>query len=294
MDRYKSARLVSILGIVGNIFLLIIKAIVGLVSHSQSMISDALNSAGDIGTSIMTFIGNKVSSKEADEDHNLGHGKAEYIFTMLISLAMILVSISVLITSIKSLFYDYSYTYSKYLLIACIITIILKFILYKITINVAKKHNNLLVKANAKDHINDCILTSLNLIASVFGYYGITFVDGVVGSLVVLWIFITAIKLFKESFDVLMDKGMDEILKEEVLKIIEKHPEIKKINHFNSTPIGYQYQVSITIFVDGNMTTFESHEIANTLEKEISALDEIYLTIIHVNPIKENKRKNKR
>ena len=87
---------------------------------------------------------------------------------------------------------------------------------------------------------------------------------------------------------------MDEILKEEVLKIIEKHPEIKKINHFNSTPIGYQYQVSITIFVDGNMTTFESHEIANTLEKEISALDEIYLTIIHVNPIKENKRKNKR
>ncbi len=294
MDRYKSARLVSILGIVGNIFLLIIKAIVGLVSHSQSMISDALNSAGDIGTSIMTFIGNKVSSKEADEDHNLGHGKAEYIFTMLISLAMILVSISVLITSIKSLFYDYNYTYSKYLLIVCIITIILKFILYKITINVAKKHNNLLVKANAKDHINDCILTSLNLIASVFGYYGITFVDGVVGSLVVLWIFITAIKLFKESFDVLMDKGMDEILKEEVLKIIEKHPEIKKINHFNSTPIGYQYQVSITIFVDGNMTTFESHEIANTLEKEISALDEIYLTIIHVNPIKENKRKNKR
>lgn len=290
MDRYKSARLVSILGIVGNIFLLIIKAIVGLVSHSQSMISDALNSAGDIGTSIMTFIGNKVSSKEADEDHNLGHGKAEYIFTMLISLAMILVSISVLITSIKSLFYDYNYTYSKYLLIVCIITIILKFILYKITINVAKKHNNLLVKANAKDHINDCILTSLNLIASVFGYYGITFVDGVVGSLVVLWIFITAIKLFKESFDVLMDKGMDEILKEEVLKIIEKHPEIKKINHFNSTPIGYQYQVSITIFVDGNMTTFESHEIANTLEKEISALDEIYLTIIHVNPIKENKR----
>ena len=56
MDRYKSARLVSILGIVGNIFLLIIKAIVGLVSHSQSMISDALNSAGDIGTSLMMSI----------------------------------------------------------------------------------------------------------------------------------------------------------------------------------------------------------------------------------------------
>lgn len=294
MERYKSAKLVSILGIFGNIFLLIIKSIIGIISHSQSMISDALNSAGDIGTSIMTFIGNKVSSKEADEDHNLGHGKAEYIFTMLISLAMILVSISVFVSSIKSLFYDYNYTYSNYLLFVCIITIVIKFILYKITINVAKKHNNLLVKANAKDHINDCILTSLNLIASIFGYYGITVIDGVVGSLVVIWIFITAIKLFKESYDVLMDKGMDENLKSEVLKIIERHPEIKKINHFNSTPIGYQYQVSLTIFVDGNMTTYESHEIANTLEKEITTLDEIYLTIIHVNPINNSKRKNKR
>lgn len=294
MERYKSARLVSILGIFGNIFLLIIKALIGYVTNSQSMISDALNSAGDIVTSAITYIGNKVSSKEADEDHNLGHGKAEYIFSMLISVLMILVSISVLISSIRSLFYDYDYNYSFYLLIVCIITIVLKFILYIITSKVAKKYNNLLVKANAKDHINDCLLTSLNLVAAIFGYFGITYVDGIVGCLVVTWIFISAINLFKESYDVLMDKGMDESLKQKIIKIIESYPEIKKINHFNSTPIGYQYQISLTIFVDGEMSTFESHEIANNLEKEISSLEEIYLTIIHVNPLKISKRKNKR
>lgn len=294
MDRYKSARLASILGIIGNIFLLVIKSIIGLITHSQSMISDALNSAGDIVSSVMTFIGNKVSSKEADDDHNLGHGKAEYIFSMLISILMIFMSISVFISSIKSLFFDYNYNYSEFLLLVCIITITLKFILYIITSRIAKKYNNLLVSANAKDHINDCLLTSLNLIAQIFGKFGITYVDGLVGSMVAIWIFIVAIKLFKESYDVLMDKGMNDDLKQEVIKIINKHPEIKKINHFNSTPIGYQYQISLTIFVDGSLSTFESHEIANTLEKEISALDEIYLTVIHVNPINASKRKNKR
>lgn len=294
MDRYKSARLASILGIIGNIFLLVIKSIIGLITHSQSMISDALNSAGDIVSSVMTFIGNKVSSKEADDDHNLGHGKAEYIFSMLISILMIFMSISVFISSIKSLFFDYNYNYSEFLLLVCIITITLKFILYIITSRIAKKYNNLLVSANAKDHINDCLLTGLNLIAQIFGKFGITYVDGLVGSMVAIWIFIVAIKLFKESYDVLMDKGMNDDLKQEVIKIINKHPEIKKINHFNSTPIGYQYQISLTIFVDGSLSTFESHEIANTLEKEISALDEIYLTVIHVNPINASKRKNKR
>ena len=61
---------------------------------------------------------------------------------------------------------------------------------------------------------------------------------------------------------------------------------MKKINHFNSTPVGYQYQISFTIFVDGNLSTYDSHEIADKLEKEITnSFDDIYLTVIHVNPI---------
>jgi divalent metal cation (Fe/Co/Zn/Cd) transporter len=83
-----------------------------------------------------------------------------------------------------------------------------------------------------------------------------------------------------------MDKSINEEGKQKVLDIINKHPEIRKIQHFNSTPVGYKYQISFTIYVDGNLSTFKSHEIANNLEKEIDEqIDEIYLTIIHVNPI---------
>lgn len=75
MDRYKSAKIAGIFGIIGNIFLLVIKAIVGFMSNSQAMIADSLNSASDIFASFMTFIGNKIASKPGDEDHNFGHRK---------------------------------------------------------------------------------------------------------------------------------------------------------------------------------------------------------------------------
>ena len=89
-----------------------------------------------------------------------------------------------------------------------------------------------------------------------------------------------------------MDKAMDEETKEKVYELIKKHEEVLRINHFNATPVGYRYQISFTIFVDGSMSTFESHEIANQLEREIEKeMPEIYLTVIHVNPMKVEKKK---
>ena len=80
MEKFKKIKVDSILGIIGNLFLLIIKGFIGFITNSQAMISDSFNSAGDILTSLMTFIGNKVASKPCDDDHNLGHGQAEYIY----------------------------------------------------------------------------------------------------------------------------------------------------------------------------------------------------------------------
>ncbi len=103
MEKFKLTEKASIFGIVGNIFLLIIKAIVGILTKSQAMIADSVNSAGDIFSSLMTFVGNKIASKPKDDDHNLGHGKAEYIFSMLVSISMMFVAIKLLESSIKFL-----------------------------------------------------------------------------------------------------------------------------------------------------------------------------------------------
>ncbi len=286
MNRFKSTKLASIFGILGNILLMIIKGIVALLTGSQAMTADAFNSAGDIFSSLMTYIGNKISSKPSDEDHNLGHGKAEYIYSMLISISMILMAMFVLKDSFISLVKGKTYDFSIWLIVVCLITIIVKLFLFLYTNKVYKKYNNLLVKANSKDHFNDMIITSVNLISCILSIYGIYFLDGVVGIIISLWIMYTSIKLFIESYNVLMDKSISIETKNEVYEIIDRHKEIKKVIHFNSTPVGYKYQISFTIYVDGNMSTFDSHDIANKLEKEIiKEIDEIYLVIIHVNPI---------
>ena len=289
MDRFKKTNKASILGILGNIFLLIIKSLIGFITNSRAMIADAFNSAGDIISSVFTYIGNKIASVPSDEDHNLGHGKAEYIYSMLISIAMILMSLFVFRDSFNSIFNNSTLNFSIWLVVVCIITIIVKFSLFIYTNNIYKKYNNLLIKANSKDHRNDCFITLGTLISSIFTLYHIYFIDGIIGSLISIWMIITSIKIFKESYDVLMDKSISIETKKKVYEIIEKHSEIKKVIHFNSTPVGYKYQISFTIYVDGNMSTFESHKIADNLEKEINKnLDEIYLTIIHVNPIETN------
>lgn len=286
MNRFKSTKLASIFGILGNILLMIIKAIVALLTGSQAMIADAFNSAGDIFSSLMTYIGNKISSKPKDDDHNLGHGKAEYIYSMLISISMILMALFILKDSFISLVKGKEYDFSIWLIVVCITTIIIKFCLYMYTSKVYKKYNNLLVKANSKDHFNDMIITSVNLVSCVLSIYGIYFLDGVVGIIISVWIIYTSIKLYIESYNVLMDKSISIETRNEVYEIIDRHKEIKKVIHFNSTPVGYKYQISFTIYVDGNMSTFDSHNIANKLEKEIiKEIDEIYLVIIHVNPI---------
>ena len=293
MNRYNATNRVSILGITGNIFLLIIKGIVGFLSNSQSMIADFFNSFGDVFSSLMTFIGNRISSKEADEDHNLGHGKAEYVYSFLISIIMLLTSFSVIKKAIETYINEETIKFSYILVIVSLITIITKFFLYIYTKKIYKKYNNILIEANSKDHRNDCFITGLTLLSAIFGLYGYRIVDIVVGIIIALWIFYTGIKIFKESYDVLMDKAMDEETKEKVYNIIKQHEEVLRVNHFNATPVGYRYQISFTIFVDGSMTTFESHDIANSLEREIEKeIPEIYLTVIHVNPqIVEKKNK---
>lgn len=286
MNRFKSTKLASIFGISGNILLMIIKGIVALLTGSQAMTADAFNSAGDIFSSLMTYIGNKISSKPSDEDHNLGHGKAEYIYSMLISISMILMAMLVLKDSFISLVKGKTYDFSVWLIVVCLITIIVKLLLFIYTNKLYKKYNNLLVKANSKDHFNDMIITSVNLISCLLSLKGIYFLDGVVGIIISLWIMYTSIKLFIESYNVLMDKSISIETKNKVYEIIDRHKEVKKVIHFNSTPVGYKYQISFTIYVDGNMSTFGSHDIANKLEKEIiKEIEEIYLVIIHVNPI---------
>lgn len=284
-DRYVAAKKAGIFGIIGNIFLLSIKAMAGFLFKSQAMIADSINSAGDIFASLMTFIGNRISQEPEDENHNLGHGKAEYIFSLFISIAMILASIKLLYDSVVTIMHGSELQFSWILVLVCIITIVLKLILAIYTHKLAKKHDNILIIANFEDHRNDCIVTSFTLISILASLAGISWLDGVVGIGISGWILFTGIKLFAGSYNILMDISLDEDTNDLILDLVHNYKEIKKVSSLYSTPTGYQYVVFLTIYVDGEMSTFLSHKLADSLEKDICMIEKVSKAVIHVNPI---------
>lgn len=284
-ERFKLTKRAGIYGIIGNIFLLIIKAIAGFVFKSQAMIADSFNSAGDIFASLMTFIGNKIASVPNDEDHNFGHGKAEYIFSMFIGISMIFVAAKLFYDSIYTLILGSNLEFSWLLIIVCILTIITKLALFIYTKKASKKYNNILLESNMKDHRNDCIVTSFTLISIILSLFGIYWFDSVVGIGISIWIGYTGISIFLESYNVLMDVSVNEKTKDLILDIIHSYKEVKKVDSISSSPVGAQHIIFITICLDGNMSTFESHSLANSIEETVSKLDNVYKTIVHVEPI---------
>lgn len=285
MERFKETKKAGLLGIWGNLFLLIIKGSIGFLTNSQAMIADSANSAGDIFASLMTFIGNKIASEPKDESHNFGHGKAEYIFSLFISVSMIIVAVKLMFDSIFTLINHNYMSFSWLLVVVCIATILVKLALFIYTNKLCKKYNNILLEANSKDHKNDCIVTTFTLISVLATLIGIHWLDGVVGIGISIWIAITGFKIFMESYNILMDRALDEDTKDLILNIVRNFEDVQNIQHFYTSPVGYQYIVVLTICVDGNMSTFDSHSLANNLEKEINRLDKIYDTTIHVEPI---------
>lgn len=284
-ERFKLTKKAGIFGIIGNIFLLIIKAIVGFVFKSQAMIADSFNSAGDIFASLMTFIGNKIASVPSDDDHNFGHGKAEYIFSMFIGISMIFVAAKLFFDSISTLILGSELRFSWFLVIVCFITIFVKLFLFLYTKNASKKYNNILLESNMKDHSNDCIVTSFTLISILLTLLGVYWFDGVVGIGISIWVGYTGISIFLESYNVLMDVSVDEKTKDLILDIIHGHKEIKKIDNISSSPVGSQYIIFITVCLDGNLSTFESHYLANSIEESVTKLSNVYKTIVHVEPL---------
>ena len=287
MEKYKSAKKVGIYGILGNIFLLCIKSIFGIISHSHAMMADAANSAGDILASIFTFVGSKISSEPSDDDHNMGHGKAEYVFSLFISISMVILAIRIVTSSIASIINQEKLTFSFLLLIVCIVTIIVKVFLYIYSRKVYQVDHSILVKANMKDHRNDCVITSITLVSIYLSKLGIYWLDGIVGIGISIWIFYTGYQILVESYNVLMDISIDDISKEKIIKIVNKNKDIIKMGTISTIPIGSKFIVVLTICVDGKMSTTDSHQITLDIAQKITRnIPTVDRAIIHVNPYK--------
>lgn len=276
---------VSMIGILFNFILLVLKLVTGFVFRSQAMIADGLNSAGDIFASAMSLIGNKIASKPRDADHPYGHGKAEYIFSQLIGISMLLAAVAMLYSAIESILVGAQLSFSYYLIGASFVTMIVKFSLFLYTRSQYLKFHSILLRASMEDHRNDMLVTTGTIIGIVAGMYGWYSVDGWIAIGTSIWIGVVGIKLFKSSYDVLMDKDMDATQKAKMEQDILAYAEVIQIDHFLTKPVGDRYLVILKITMEGELTLNQAHALAGMIKcNMMEQYEEIYDMIIHMNP----------
>ena len=189
--REKHGVLASLVGIVFNTLLFLMKLIIGIFTSSMSIISDALNNMTDFGSSIVSLIGFKLAGKKADKEHPYGHERIEYITGMITSFIIIIVAALLIYNSITSLISGESGAkFSIWAFIILGISIFLKLILAYIYRGLGKAINSVALQANKQDSLNDVISTSVVLIASLIQYFfpDLWYLDSSVSLLVALFI----------------------------------------------------------------------------------------------------------
>lgn len=284
MNRYKATNRVALLGIGANIILLILKLIVGFISRSQAMIADGFNSAGDVFASIMTFLGNRISSRPEDEEHPYGHGKAEYIFSMIISFSLLLVTYEILKRSLESIIKKQRFLFSWWLVGVALITIAIKTALWIYSYKAGKRWDNLLIKANSEDHRNDILVTTSTLIGIILGSRGINWVDGIVGVGISLWIGYTGMRIFVSAYNVLMDTNIDKKHMERLIEDIESIEGVDHVDDVNAKPIGVRFILIVKVSVDRTLTVEQGHAIASRIKYKVKNYKNVGDVVVHVNP----------
>lgn len=281
----------SIVGIVFNILLCLVKIIIGTVSSSLSIVADGLNNLSDMGSSVITMIGFKMAGKPADRDHPFGHGRFEYISAIIVAFLIILVGFELLTSSVKSLISGESApVYSLWALIALTVSVAVKLWLFFFNRKLGKLIDSSALIATAQDSANDCIATSAILLAAVFtGFLELPFnLDAVMALGVSLFILASGITAARETIDHILGGPPSKELVEELEREIMAFDVFEGIHDLivhNYGP-GRQF-ASVHVEVPQDIDIVSCHEQIDLCEKLVMEKTDVCL-VIHMDPIDVN------
>lgn len=285
-NRYEEATKVTIISIIWNVVLTIIKVLAGLLGKSNAMVADGLHSASDIISSIGVLIGNKIAKTPNDKEHNYGHEKAETLVSFLLSMLLIFVSIKISLGGINSLFHLDTVQIPTILpLIVSVISIGIKEYQYRITIKVAKKINSPSLKADAWHHRSDALSSVAAFIGVGGSLLGFKALDPIATVIVGLFVAKVGFNILKDASNELMDYSIDEDEENKILNIAKNTKGVLNIGDLKTRKHGSMAYVDLTICVNKDLTVIEGHEIAHNLE--VSILENIKIVkgiTVHVEP----------
>ena len=293
MDNKKIATRISIVTIISNCFLAIIKFLAGIIANSGAMVSDAIHTVSDVATTIIAMVGVTLGNKDEDDTHRYGHERIECIASLLLAFILFITGLEIGIEGIKILIknnYDNIETPGLFALIVAIISIVMKEIMFQYTIRGAKKIKSDALKADAWHHRSDSISSIGALIGIALSRAGYKFCDPIASVLIAILICKVAIEIFVEATNKLVDKSCDEEQIREIEKIVLSQKGVLGIDDIKTRIFGNKIYVDIEISADGKKSLNETHMIAEKVHDKVEKnFQDIKHIMVHVNPYRGNK-----
>ena len=270
--------------IIGNFILAFIKILIGFIARSTAMLADGMHSLSDVITTIGVIIGLKLSHKEADKSHPYGHEKIESITSLFLAIVLFLVAISIGFSGIIKII-NHSYVTPGFsAIIAAIISIIVKELMYWYTIKYANQINSPSLKADAWHHRSDALSSAGALIGIAGARMGYTFLDPLVAIIIALVIIKVAFDICKQSIAQLIDEAASEDDVQVIIDKINSIDGIYEIKNLKTRQHSNRLYVDVDISVDATLTVEEGHNIASYVHNLIEEDSRIKHCMVHVNP----------
>ena len=292
--REKDIYRVTVVGSVVNFLLLVFKFFAGIVGHSAAMLADAVHSLSDFITDIIVIVFVRISAKPEDEGHDYGHGKYETLATAIIGIFLLFVGFGIFWNGASSI---YRFLQGGSLqepgilaLVAALVSIVFKEVLYQYTVFKGRKLNSQAVVANAWHHRSDAfssIGTAIGIEGAILLGESWSVLDPMAAVVVSFFIMKVSVQLLKPCVDELTEKSLPDEIEKEICLITENTPGVSAIHNLRTRRIGNHYAIEMHVRMDGHLTLYEAHAKASVIENKLKEKygNETHVGI-HVEPVK--------
>ncbi len=275
----------GILGIICNIVLFIIKIIVGFAINSIAIISDAFNNLSDIGSSAVTLIGAKLSNQRPDKEHPFGHGRIEYISSLIVSFIIITMGFELVKSSVAKIITPEAPRFNLVMILILAASVFIKLWMYFSMKYLGNKIDSDVLRATSADSLSDVFATSTVIFSVALCKFLPPVIDGVAGLVVAILICVTGVRVAWETINTLLGASPDPELSSKIRGILSSSDEILGVHDLIIHDYGPgRCLASVHAEVSSEKSAIFLHEIIDELEVRI--FDETGVeTVIHTDPI---------
>ena len=290
-DEFKKvANKVSFITIVQNVLLSVFKLFAGIFAHSNAMISDAVHSASDVFSTIIVIIGVKLASKESDKEHPYGHERLECVAAIVLSIVLLYTGIKIGSQAVKDIIggnYQSLQKPGMLALVAAVVSIVTKEIMYWYTRHYAKKIDSSALMADAWHHRSDAFSSIGALVGIAGARMGFPVMDPIASLVIFVFIVKAAYEIFKDAMDKMVDHSCDEETENQIRDCVRKNKYVEGIDLLQTRIFGNKIYVDMEIALDGSMSLREAHKIAESVHDSIEQnFPKVKHIMVHVNPSK--------